>query len=60
MNFDLRFPQDGGLEQVMVYLRELRGVLNGFDKEVLRIVRAEMSNAIALHEKEFHNSQEVY
>lgn len=56
MNFNLRFPQDADMEQVMVYLRELRGVLNGFDKEVLRIVKAEISSAIALHEDLKHNS----
>ena len=56
MNFGNRFPEGENAEQILAYLRELKGSLNGIDKEILRIVRAETAKAVAAHEAEKHSA----
>lgn len=52
MDFGNRFPETGNPEEIMVYLGELRGMLNSLDKEILRIAK----EAVSEHEALWHNT----
>ena len=56
MNFKARFPEDGDIEGIMIYLRELRGELSGIDKEILKIAKEAANDAVSTHVASFHNA----
>ena len=56
MNFGNRFPQDGDIEGIIIYLRELRGALSGLDKEILKIAKEAANDAVSEHLASSHNA----